>query len=101
MKLHICATCTPQSAALIDAAAAALPDLTVCASECMSGCTRAQTIAFREEGKTAYLFGEITQADFSALETFSIQYAASHDGTFADARALGDLRHKAIARIPA
>ncbi|KIN74622.1 DUF1636 domain containing protein [Sulfitobacter guttiformis KCTC 32187] len=67
----------------------------------MSGCARAQTVAFRAAGKTAYLFGDITEADFEALETFCGLYADSDDGKFRDARALGDLRHKAIARIPA
>lgn len=99
--MFICETCTSQSTTFIEAATAALPTLTICASECMSGCTRAQTVAFREAGKTAYLFGEISEADFPALETFSNLYASSTDGIFSDARVIGDLRHKAIARIPA
>jgi predicted metal-binding protein len=34
------------------------------------------------------------------LFIFARHYDASDDGTFADARVLGDLRTKAIARIP-
>ena len=67
----------------------------------MSGCTRASTIAFRAAGKTAYLFGDITQDDLPDLITFVQLYAASADGNFVDARVLGGLRTKAIARIPA
>lgn len=66
----------------------------------MSGCTRPSTVAFRAPGKTAYLFGEITVADIPNLATFLRLYSASADGDLADARPLGTLREKAIARIP-
>jgi predicted metal-binding protein len=66
----------------------------------MSGCTRPSTVAFRAEGKTAYLFGEIAEADIPNLVTFLRLYSASPDGNLADARPLGSLREKAIARIP-
>lgn len=101
MTLFVCTTCTADSKAFLEAARIALPDLTISPIDCMSGCARAQTVAFRSTGKTAYLFGEISKADFPLLETFSHLYTASEDGTFADARVLGDLRNKAIARIPA
>lgn len=68
--------------------------------ECMSGCTRPSTVAFRAEGKTAYLFGDITKVDIPNLTIFLRLYSASPDGTLADARPLGSLREKAIARIP-
>ena len=98
--LHVCATCT-EDGIFVRAVRAAFPDWEVAAVDCMSGCTRAQTVAFREAGKVAYLFGDITQADFPDLATFARHYAASDDGTFEDARVLGELRSKAIARIPA
>lgn len=66
----------------------------------MSGCTRKSTIAFRADGKTAYLFGDLTADDLPDLVTFARLYAASPDGNLADARPLGALRMKAIARIP-
>ena len=69
-------------------------------TECMSGCTRASTVAFRATGKTAYLFGDLGVADLADLTAFARLYRASPDGTFADARGLGGLRWKAIARIP-
>jgi len=69
--------------------------------DCMSGCNRPQTLAIRQSGKTAYLFGEITSADLPDILTFLRLYASSADGTLADARPLGELRFKAIARIPA
>lgn len=67
---------------------------------CMSGCTRQSTLAFRAPGKIAYLFGEITLTDLPDLLTFSRLYLASPDGDLADARPLGALRTKVIARIP-
>ena len=48
----------------------------------------------------AYLFGDITAGDFDDLQNFARLYAASKDGTFPDARVLGNLRTKALARIP-
>jgi predicted metal-binding protein len=70
-------------------------------TECMSGCTRPSTLAFRAPGKTAYLFGDLSAADLPDLVTFARAYLASPDGTFPDARPFGELRTKALARIPA
>ncbi len=66
----------------------------------MSGCTRASTCSFRASGKTAYLFGDLTADDLPDLVTFARHHDASTDGNLADARVLGALRMKAIARIP-
>ena len=67
---------------------------------CMSGCARPSAIGFRAPGKTAYLFGDLTAADLPDLITFARLYADSASGDFADARPLGALRGKALARIP-
>lgn len=69
-------------------------------TDCMSGCTRPSAVAFRVPGKTAYLFGDLAEADLHDLVAFARLYAASADGTFADTRPLGSLRMKALARIP-
>lgn len=98
--MMVCTSCASDTA-FLDAAFAHMGAVMVTSVACMSGCTRAQTVAFRESGKVAYLFGDITTADLPALRNFAALYAASDDGTFADARVLGDLRTKAIARIPA
>lgn len=55
----------------------------------------------RQTGKTAYLFGDLNENDLNDLVYFVDLYAQSSDGNFADARPLGTLREKAIARIPA
>ncbi|MFZ1662196.1 MAG: DUF1636 domain-containing protein [Paracoccaceae bacterium] len=68
--------------------------------DCMSGCTRPSSVAFRAQGKTAYLFGEITGEDVPDLVIFARLYLESIDGNLTDARPLGSLRTKAIARIP-
>ncbi len=99
MKMFVCETCTADGR-FVETLRAALPALEVCAVDCMSGCTRPQTVAFREAGKTAYLFGDITIVDVPDLQNFAALYARSKDGTFPDARVLGTLRTKAIARIP-
>lgn len=104
MKITLCTSCVlgrdgfarPLATALAAAGIAA----EIAAVECLSGCTRPSSIAFRAPGKTAYLFGDLTAADLPDLVNFARLYAASSDGGFADARPLGALRHKALARIP-
>ncbi len=96
----LCASCPLGQGGFAEVLAARLPDWQVATVVCMSGCQRPSTIAFRAPGKTAYLFGEITEADLPEIETFAAAYLASADGSFADARIFGGLRMKAIARIP-
>ena len=99
MKVCVCTTCS-EDGAFVEELRQGLPGLDVTPVDCMSGCTRAQTVAFRAPGKVAYLFGDITVDDMEDLRRFAHLYAASLDGSFADARVLGGLRMKAIARIP-
>ena len=99
-RLTLCATCALGQRGFAAILAERLPDWQVATVDCMSGCTRPSTLAFRAEGKTAYLFGEITEADLPEIETFARAYRASGDGRFADARIFGGLRMKAMARIP-
>ncbi|MDB5657500.1 MAG: hypothetical protein JWS10_115 [Cypionkella sp.] len=101
MKLYVCTLCELGRTGFADTLRDAMPPgVEVLEIECMSGCSRDQTVAFREDGKTAYLFGDITLADLTELQNFAKLYAASPDGNFPDARVLGNLRNKAIARIP-
>lgn len=100
VSMMVCTSCTPDGG-FVEAARGGMGDVTVTPIECMSGCRHAQTVAFRSDGKVAYLFGDITAADLPLLRNFARLYDASDDGTFADARVLGDLRTKALARIPA
>jgi predicted metal-binding protein len=100
MNITLCSSCALGQAGFAETLQAALPDVLITTTDCMSGCTRPSTIAFRASGKTAYLFGEITADDLPDLLTFARLYATSPDGNFADARILGPLRMKAIARIP-
>ncbi len=100
MNIYVCKTCS-DDAGFGQVLQDHLPELSVTMVDCMSGCTRPQTVAFRVPGKVAYLFGDITAADIRALANFAKLYAQSEDGTFADARVLGTLRTKAIARVPA
>lgn len=85
---------------LRDRLAADHKDVVVATRDCMSGCTRPSTVAVRSAGKTAYLFGDLTDADADLIDTFLRHYRDSDTGDFEDARVLGDLRFKAIARIP-
>lgn len=103
MKISVCSGCVLGSgfgALLAPALAQAGIAASVGRIDCMSGCARPSTVAFRSPGKTAYLFGDLTDNDLDSLVNFARLYAASDDGSFADARVLGDLRAKAIARIP-
>lgn len=105
MKITLCQTCPLGTSGFATPLADALDQAGLTAEialvDCMSGCARASTIAFRATGKTAYLFGDITAADLPDLITFARLYGATPDGNLADARPLGKLRTKAIARIPA
>jgi predicted metal-binding protein len=98
-RLILCSSC-PAGGSLRRALANTLTGYSLTDTDCMSGCTRPSTAAFRAPGKTAYLFGDLDDTDLPDLITFARLYLASPDGTFADARPLGRLRTKAIARIP-
>ena len=104
MKITLCATCPLGRDGFAGTLRAALYEQSVQAEittiDCMSGCTRPSTLSFRADGKTAYLFGDLSGADLTDLVTFARLYAAAPDGNLADARPLGALRLKAIARIP-
>ena len=104
MKVTLCTSCelgqTDFAVRLTGALAAAGIAAEVGGTDFMSGCTRASTLAFRATGKTAYLFGDVTADDLPDLVTFARLYDAAPDGVLADARPLGALRGKAIARIP-
>ena len=104
MKITLCATCALGqggfAGTLRDALAEQRTDAEIAATDCLSGCTRPSCLSFRADGKTAYLFGDLTEADLPDLITFARLYAAAPDGNLPDARPLGALRLKAIARIP-
>lgn len=101
MKVTLCASCALGRAGFADRLREALGGLAEVATvDCMSGCARPSTVAFRDAGKTAYLFGDVVEGDLPELVVFAGLYGASADGNFADARTIGGLRMKAIARIP-
>jgi predicted metal-binding protein len=104
MKVTLCASCDLGQSGFVEKLREALQNEGVVAyvttADCMSGCTRPSTCAFRTTGKTAYLFGDLTADDLPDLLTFARHYAGSPDGNLPDARVLGALRTKAIARIP-
>ena len=104
VRVTICRSCPAGRAGLADRLEALIAEARLPAEigavDCMSGCTRPSTVAFRAEGKTAYLFGDLTADDIPDLLTFLRLYQASADGNFSDARPLGGLREKAMARIP-
>lgn len=105
MKVTLCTSCRLGRSGFADSLRTALDQaglrVEVGGVDCMSGCTRPSTIAFRAAGKTAYLFGDLTEDDLPDLIAFARLYHAAPDGVLADARPLGALRLKAIARIPA
>ena len=102
--ITVCGSCTFGRAGFAELLCEALReaglDSRVATVECMSGCQRPSTCAFRSPGKTAYLFGDLSQSDLAELVRFAELYEKSTDGNFDDARVIGGLRFKAIARIP-
>ncbi len=107
LTVTLCASCqasgtgSSQLHAVLEKALSGLePECSLRQTECMSGCTRPVTLSFRQRGKTAYLFGDISVDDVADILTFVHLYGASADGNLGDARPLGGLRFKLIARIP-
>jgi predicted metal-binding protein len=101
VAVTVCRSCPAGQVGLADRLRTAIGgDVDLREVDCMSGCTRPSTVAFRAAGKTAYLFGDLTEADIPNLVVFLRLYSASLDGNLTDARPLGSLREKAIARIP-
>jgi len=98
--ITICATCQLGKSDMAEVLARALPDWVVAKRDCMSGCRRPSTLAFRAPGKTAYLFGDLSAEDLPMILRFAASYATSTTGDFEDARPFGALRTKVIARIP-
>lgn len=102
MRVTVCAGCALGREGFAERLQEALGGLgEVSTVDCMSGCTRPSTVAFRDKGKTAYLFGDVVEGDLSDLVAFARLYRQAADGNLADARAIGGLRMKAVARIPA
>ena len=74
----------------------------VTGTECMAGCSRSCTVAFRAEGKATYLFGDMDpDEDIADLLTFAHQYREIEDGWCISKDRPGKLRRTALARIPA
>jgi predicted metal-binding protein len=104
VKITVCASCAGGQSGFADRLAGAITRAGIAAEvgtvDCLSGCARPSALSVRDTGKTAYLFGDLDDADLPNLLTFARLYAESQDGNLADARVLGALRMKALARIP-
>jgi predicted metal-binding protein len=69
---------------------------------CLSCCSRPVALAAEAVGKATYVFADVdAEADRAAILTFARLYGAAQDGWIEDARPLGRLRHRLVARIPA
>lgn len=108
-KVFICSTCAesgddPKGAALIaDVTARLAPfgDFEVRAQACLNVCDKPIALAFRAEGKAAYLFAGVDGGtDAADVAAFAKLYADAPDGWVEDARPAGRLRFCLIGRIP-
>lgn len=102
ITVFVCTDC-PQGADRLRNVSHALdrPGWVVRASACMSGCRSGGSVAIRSPGRMAYLFGPVEPDDLPGLAAFATLYEAAPKGEIEDARPLGPLRFKALARIPA
>ncbi|WP_347265948.1 DUF1636 family protein [Paracoccus sp. (in: a-proteobacteria)] len=99
--LFVCAECPGGAQRLAQVGAAlAGTGCDVRASACLSGCRSGASVAVRAPGRMAYLFGPLTEADLPGLRRFVALYLAAPRGEIADARPLGSLRLRVLARIP-
>ncbi|MEF7613506.1 DUF1636 domain-containing protein [Aquincola sp. MAHUQ-54] len=114
--VHVCTTCRPAGAdrnlpaaglLLLEAVQrAALPHgpaVRVHGTACMSGCSRACTVALMAPGKTTYFFGDLPADDRAAEEVLACArlHAASADGLMARNDRPPLLRNGILARLPA
>lgn len=108
--VFICTTCAeiggdPKGDALIvDVAARLVPlgDFEVRGQECLNVCDKPTALAFRAEGKAAYLFAGVDgDKDAGDVAAFAKLYKDASDGWIEDARSAGQLRFCLIGRIPA
>lgn len=115
-EVIVCTTCrqpgTDRSAQadgqrLLDAIEAALraspAPLRVRAVACMSGCSRACTVALQAAGKASYLFGELPPDAETAAQVLACaqRHAISTDGQLGRAARPERLRNGILARLPA
>lgn len=70
-------------------------------SSCLSGCRSGASVAIRAPGRMAWLLGPVTEDDMAHLPEFMRLYHAAPQGAITDARSLGTLRLRVLARIPA
>jgi predicted metal-binding protein len=96
-RVAVCIGCDGGTA-LAEALEARMP---VTRAHCMNACARPVCLSVREEGKAAYLFGDVDPALVDEVELFLELFDAAKKGIVTDARPLGELRFKLIGRIPA
>lgn len=104
VRLILCATCPGAPAAALRRALAegafAGHEVALEETACMNTCGRGPALAIRAEGRMTCLFGGVTGADLPGLAAFLHLYMAAPEGRITDARPLGGLRFRLIARIP-
>lgn len=89
--------------AALRASPASPAPLSVRATACMSGCSRACTVALQAAGKASYLFGELQPDAETAAQVLACArlHALSADGQLDRAARPERLRNGILARLPA
>lgn len=120
-ELIVCTTCRPPGAPrdtlaageeLLDAVRFAqmdepmdepTPSVTVRGVACLSGCSRACTVALQAPGKASYLFGDLSPDAETARQVLqcAAQHAATADGQLPRQARPERLRGGILARLPA
>lgn len=77
------------------------PSFAIETIDCMAGCARPLTVAFKAQGKATYLFGSIDRGtDAGPLVEFARLYASLPDGWCNSGQRPARLAGKILARIP-
>jgi predicted metal-binding protein len=95
-SLSVCINCDGGEA-LADAVSAFAEVTRV---DCMNVCTRPACLSLRDEGKMAYLFGDVSADMAKQVHALLKMYSTAETGEIEDARPLGPLRHCLIGRLP-
>ena len=100
-RLVICQGCVGDGAGLHAAVRDALPAVPVSRVGCLGVCRDPITLAAQGDGRATYVFSGLEPGDAGDVAAFAAAYDAAPGGWIADARPLGALRFKLVARVPA
>ena len=100
MELIVCSGCAGGDA-LAEALRETCGEVTVRRAGCLNLCAGPVGVAAQAPGRATYVFSGVTEAEAPDMAVFVAEWTRARKGWIADARPLGALRFRLVARIPA